>query len=141
MIRPQNSYCVCQLFKAIVVGNSNVLQHGNHYQKFNSITSRRPWPPILISHLFHHDLFQILVCNFFTPVVFWLRFHFFLYFFCFVATCYGVLANVAVDYFRLLSRHGNTVLIHVETITHISLKRIWKYTKFYRQIAICKGYL
>ena len=27
---------------------------------------------------------------------------------------YGVLVNVAVDYFRLISRHGNKALIHVQ---------------------------
>ena len=45
------------------------------------------------------------------------RFYFFLFlvlllkFFC--NNVIGVLANVAVDYFRLINRHGNTALIHV----------------------------
>ena len=39
---------------------------------FNSINSRRPWPPILISHLFQHGLFKFLAATFFTPGVFWL---------------------------------------------------------------------
>ena len=34
MTRPQNITVVCQLLKVIVAGNSNVLQPGNHYQKF-----------------------------------------------------------------------------------------------------------
>ena len=41
----------------LLAGNSNVLRPGHHYQNLNSINSRRPWLPILISHLFQHSLF------------------------------------------------------------------------------------
>ena len=41
----------------IVAISSNVLQLGHRYQNFNSINSRRPWSPILISHRFQHGLF------------------------------------------------------------------------------------
>ena len=44
---------------------------------FNFINSRRPWLPNLISHLFHPGLFSSWPLLFFTPGVFWLRFHFF----------------------------------------------------------------
>ena len=33
--------------------------------------------------------------------------------FFFVATLYGVLANVTVDYFSPICRHGNKALLHV----------------------------
>ena len=42
---------------------------------FNLIKSRRPWLPILISHLFNKD-FLAFAAPFFTPEVFWFRFHF-----------------------------------------------------------------
>ena len=34
------------------VFSQNVLQPYHHYQNFNFINSRRPWPPNSISHLF-----------------------------------------------------------------------------------------
>ena len=74
MTRPQNI-----IVAILLAGNGNVLRPGHHYQKLNSINSkvatimfcglviimknlnsinsRRPWPPILISHLFQHSLF------------------------------------------------------------------------------------
>ena len=32
---------------------------------FSPIKSRRPWPPISISHLFQHKAFLVLGCSFF----------------------------------------------------------------------------
>ena len=103
--------------------DSNVLQPGHHYHKnFNFIKSRRPWPPILISHLFQHGLFKFLVATFlhqrcfvwnFISFLLLLPLLVFLLKFCFVTMSCGVLANVAVDYFRLISRHGSTGLRHV----------------------------
>ena len=55
--------------------NSNILQWG-HDQNFNPIKHRRPWLPILISYLFQQGLLA-LGHSFFTPGMFWFRFHFF----------------------------------------------------------------
>ena len=46
-------------------------------------------------------------------ISFLLLFLIFLLKFCFVTTLCGVLANVAVDYFRPTNRHSNTILIHI----------------------------
>ena len=43
-------------------------------KKFNSINSRKPWPPILISYLFSMA-FLVSGSNFFTAGVFWLGLH------------------------------------------------------------------
>ena len=40
---------------------------------------------------------------------------------CFIITWYGVSNNAAVDYFRLINRHGNTALIHALIIAKILL--------------------
>ena len=45
-----------------------------------------------------------------------------------------MLANVAVDYFRPMSRHGNTPLMHILKHTYISLKLTCKY---YIKITSC----
>ena len=74
MTRLQNITVAYQLLEVIVAGNSNVLQPGHHYQKFYS---KRPWLPILISHLFQHGLFRFLAATHFALGVFWLGFHFF----------------------------------------------------------------
>ena len=60
MTRPQNITVACQLLKV----SGNVLQPGHHYQNFNSINSRRPWLPILISHLFQHGFLRLLATTF-----------------------------------------------------------------------------
>ena len=36
----------------------------------SAVTLHRPWPPILISHLFYSGLFLVLDCSFFTARVF-----------------------------------------------------------------------
>ena len=40
--------------------------------------------------------------------------------FCFVTTWYGMLANVALDYFRPISRHGNTLICTCFKLSHLS---------------------
>ena len=57
-----------------ILREKECLRPCHHYQKFNFINSRRPWPPNLISHLFHPGLFYFLAATSFTPGVFWLRF-------------------------------------------------------------------
>ena len=51
MTRPLNITVACHLFCSLVIVIKN----------FNS---RRPWPPILISHLFQHGLFRLLAATF-----------------------------------------------------------------------------
>ena len=46
---------------------------------FNLIKNRKPWPPISIPNLFQQGLL-VHGHTFYTPEVFWLRFHFFLEF-------------------------------------------------------------
>ena len=54
--------------------SQNVLWPCYHYQKY-FISSRRPWSPNSISHLFHPGLFSYSFRSLhFSPGVFWLRF-------------------------------------------------------------------
>ena len=52
MTRPQNITVA-----TLLAGNSNVCGLVIIIKNLNSINSRRPWPPLLISHLFQHGLF------------------------------------------------------------------------------------
>ena len=66
----------------------------------------------------------------------WYSFLFYFYFlvfllkFYFVTTLYDVLANAAEDYFRLISRNGNTALIHVLNYCAYLPLNLFEYVKF-----------
>ena len=65
-----------QIF-AIQETKNNVLWNGHHYQKLNSINSRRPWPPFWFHIFLSLAFFYFLTTTFLHPECFWLEFHFF----------------------------------------------------------------
>ena len=60
-------------YKVIVASKGNILWPVIIIKNFNSINSKRPrpWPPILISHLFQHAFFRFLPITFLYQGVFW----------------------------------------------------------------------
>ena len=97
MTRPQNITVA-----TLLAGNGNVLRPGHHYQNFKFHQQQEALAAHFDFTSFSaQPFFKFLAATFFTPGVFWLRFHFFFYLFlfkfsCFVTMLNGVLASVAV---------------------------------------------
>ena len=102
-----------------LTGNSNVLWPGHHYQKFYFHQQQEALAAhILISHFLSMAFFRFFATTFlYQGVLIGISFSFLLLsFLAKILLCNsanGLLTNVAVDYFKLISRHGNTALMHV----------------------------
>ena len=84
MTRPQN-FTVATL----LAGNGNVLRPGHHYQKFKFHQQQEALAAHFDFTSFSaQPFFKFLAATFFTPGVFWLRFHFFFYLFLFKFFCF-----------------------------------------------------
>ena len=78
MTRPQS------ITIATLAGNGNALRPGHHYQKFKFHQQQEALAAHFDFTSFSaQPFFKFLAATFFTPGVFWLRFHFFFYLFLF----------------------------------------------------------
>ena len=83
MTRPQN------ITIATLAGNGNALRPGHHYQKFKFHQQQEALAAHFDFTSFSaQPFFKFLAATFFTPGVFWLRFHFFFYLFLSKFSCF-----------------------------------------------------